>query len=393
MKLLLYSHYFAPSIGGVETLVMSLARGLVEVRTANGAPEFALTLVTQTPREEFDDSALSFSVVRQPGFWKLRELVRGSDAMHIAGPSFQPLFLAWLSGKPTVVEHHAYQAICPNGLLIHQPERSVCPGYFQAGKYVKCLQCQSSSLSVPRSFVSVLAAFPRRALVRRIAANIAVTEHVRQRLALPRSAVVYHGIENTPEAGSPAKPKAASKICFAYVGRFVQEKGIPVFLAAISELRKQGLEFEAILVGDGPERSSIEAQLDAGDLRSIVRITGYLSPAAVAATMADVQVVVMPSVWEETAGFAAIEQLMRGRLVIASDIGGLAEIAGDVSLKFPAGDANALAARMRAAIENPGMIEELGARAQASALTRFSRSRMISEHGAIYRKIWTEQKK
>ena len=49
MKLLLYSHFFAPSVGGVETIVLSLARGLAEVRTADGLSEFDLTLVTETP--------------------------------------------------------------------------------------------------------------------------------------------------------------------------------------------------------------------------------------------------------------------------------------------------------------------------------------------------------
>jgi hypothetical protein len=43
MKLLLYSHFFAPSIGGVETIVLSLARGLAELRDSNGAPEFEIT--------------------------------------------------------------------------------------------------------------------------------------------------------------------------------------------------------------------------------------------------------------------------------------------------------------------------------------------------------------
>jgi glycosyltransferase involved in cell wall biosynthesis len=36
----------------------------------------------------------------------------------------------------------------------------------------------------------------------------------------------------------------------------------------------------------------------------------------------------MPSVSEETAGLSAIEQMIRGRLVIASVIGGLAEVVG-----------------------------------------------------------------
>lgn len=36
MKLLLYSHFLAPSVGGVESIVLSLARGLTEVRTPEG---------------------------------------------------------------------------------------------------------------------------------------------------------------------------------------------------------------------------------------------------------------------------------------------------------------------------------------------------------------------
>ena len=53
--------------------------------------------------------------------------------------------------------------------------------------------------------------------------------------------------------------------------------------------------------------------------------TGEVSQTAVA----DVACVVMPSIKEETAGLAAMEQ-MQGRLVVATDIGGLAEVVGDV---------------------------------------------------------------
>jgi hypothetical protein len=52
MKLLLYSHSCAPSVGGVESIVLSLARGLAEVRTPEGLIELGLTLVTETPAED-----------------------------------------------------------------------------------------------------------------------------------------------------------------------------------------------------------------------------------------------------------------------------------------------------------------------------------------------------
>lgn len=67
MKLLIYSHFFAPSIGGVETIVQSLALGLAGLRDLNCSSEFEITPVTQTPAGHYGDSTLTFRVVRQPG--------------------------------------------------------------------------------------------------------------------------------------------------------------------------------------------------------------------------------------------------------------------------------------------------------------------------------------
>jgi len=39
---------FAPSVGGTETIVLSIARGLSELRTSSGLSEFEITLVTET---------------------------------------------------------------------------------------------------------------------------------------------------------------------------------------------------------------------------------------------------------------------------------------------------------------------------------------------------------
>jgi len=110
MKLLIYSHFFAPSIGGVETIVLSLARGLAEVRNEKGLAEFDVTLATQTPAGSHDDSSLPFRVFRGPRLVKLLELVRESDVVHVAGPALAPLLLSYILRKPLIVEHHGYQA-------------------------------------------------------------------------------------------------------------------------------------------------------------------------------------------------------------------------------------------------------------------------------------------
>ena len=147
MNLLIYSHYFAPSVGGVESIVQSLASGIAGLRTLNGDREFNVTVVTETPAGSYDDTKLPFRLFRRSGVIRLWQLVRASDVIHAAGPAFLPMFLAWLLRKPFVVEHHGYQATCPNGLFVHQPDRTICPGYFQAGRYGKCFQCLRSEFS------------------------------------------------------------------------------------------------------------------------------------------------------------------------------------------------------------------------------------------------------
>ncbi len=95
----------------------------------------------------------------------------------------------------------------------------------------------------------------------------------------------------------------------------------------------------------------------------------------------------MPSTWEETAGLSAIEQMMRGRLVIASDIGGLGEIVADAGLKFPAGDAAALADQMKKVIQHNAEVPALGKAAQARAHSLFLADRMASDHASAYQKL------
>ncbi len=389
MKLLIYSHFFAPSIGGVETIVLSLAGGLAGLRRPDSTPEFAVTVVTQTAAREFDDRSLAFPVVRQPSLIYLYRLIRASDLIHIAGPALSPLVLAKIARKPVVIEHHGYQAICPNGILIQQPDGSLCPGHFQARHYLKCLQCGAHEISWWQSFKRLGLMLPRHLLARAAAANIAITQHLSARHALPESTVIYYGIEDSRAKNFTEHPgdKNSRPLRFAFAGRFVPEKGIPILLEAARILRDQDQKFEVLLIGDGPERTRLEAQIARDGLEHYVRITGFLQGAELAAALDEVHVVVMPSVWEETAGLSAIEQMMRGRLVIGSKIGGLGEVIGDGGLTFPPDKPDALARCMKQALEDNGIIDSIGRKALARARQFFKCQRMIEEHARLYRNV------
>jgi len=395
MKLLIYSHYFAPSVGGVETIVQSLARGLAELRTPKGEPEFEITLATRTLAAGFDDNSLPFAVVRRPTLIHLWDLVRASDVVHVAGAAIAPLALGYLARKPVAIEHHGYHAICPNGLLVQRPEKRVCPGHFVKRHYGQCRRCLRQEFSSLQSWAQLLRQFPRSFLARRVATNIAISDHSLKRCALPHAALICHGMDDPlaarPSFGGPSSP--ASKTCFAYVGRLVSEKGVDVLLEASRLLREEGHSFAVRLIGDGPERSKLEAIIARKHLENSVQVTGFLTGAAFQEALRDVRVVVMPSVWEETAGLAAMEQMMRGRLVIASDIGGLGEIVGDTGLKCAPGDAVVLAGAMRTVLQQPGLIDSFGKRARERALMLFAYERMIAEHARVYRDLFAAHAK
>ena len=60
------------------------------------------------------------------------------------------------------------------------------------------------------------------------------------------------------------------------IGRIVEQKGQSILVQAAAALRDRGLDFELVIVGDGPMRGEIERLIDQHGLRGRVRITGFL---------------------------------------------------------------------------------------------------------------------
>jgi glycosyltransferase involved in cell wall biosynthesis len=77
--------------------------------------------------------------------------------------------------------------------------------------------------------------------------------------------------------------------------------------------------------------------------------------------------------------------MIDGRLVIASDIGGLAEVVADGGLLFPPGDAAALASIMKRVVLDQSLVESIGLKGRKRALAVFNRDRMIRDHACAYR--------
>jgi glycogen synthase len=380
LKVLIYTEYFFPISGGVQTNVFELACGLTEWRSQSENGALQVTVVTRTREATANDKSWPFTLVRHPNLRELLALFRSADVIHIAGPALAPMALSVLLRKPAVVEHHGYQALCPNGILL-LADRTVCPGHFMASRYWKCAACNAKDMGWAGSLRSLVLMAPRRMLSKFMSANIAITDHVAAKLALPRTKTVLYGIR---DSGYRQLPQNGHGFQIGYVGRLVPEKGVPILLRAAKRLSDDGLRFHLTIVGDGPLRQQLEDETRKLGIAGSVTFTGDLAGSALEKVVGPLQTVVMPSVWEETAGLTAIEQMMRGGVVVAADIGGLSEIVGDDGLKFAPGDDSELYLRLREVIEHPDLVGSLSVRARARALKFHSRNTMIESHISVY---------
>jgi len=219
------------------------------------------------------------------------------------------------------------------------------------------------------------------------ARNVAPTAHVAVRLALPRTVTIYHGVPTAPAFPTISEEFCLSPISFAYVGRLVSEKGLELLVEAARRLHVAGCAFDLMFIGDGPERPILEERVDAFGLRPRVAFTGFLRGNELEKALREVAIVVMPSIWEEPAGLSAMEHMMRGRMVIATEIGGVGELVDGTGLKFPVGDIDALTLCMKRVIDEPTLAKELGNKSRQRALQLFGEDRMVAEHLAAYREL------
>jgi len=389
MNLLIYAHRWAPETGGVETITAALARGI-----STGAGGWKVTLATRTPAGEMNDLELPFRVVRRPKIGSLAQLVKGADLVHLAGPALLPLILSIVHRKPVVIEHHGFQTICPNGQLLLATTRMPCPGsgYFMAGRHRECLKCNRGE-GTWTSFRLWALTFVRRWLSGRANANIVPTAWLGTLLRLPRMVTVHHGLVQIEERRSgrsevrATDDRSSPTVTFAFNGRLVTTKGAQTLLEAARQLKSRGLAFQLRFVGDGADRSRLETLAGEYRLDESVRFLGYLSGASLETALQAADAILMPSLGGEVFGLVALENMMRGKLVVVSDIGALAEVVGDAGLTCPTGDVDAWASCIERLIRNPELCVELGRRARERARKYFSIQQMVAGHMGVYESV------
>jgi glycosyltransferase involved in cell wall biosynthesis len=216
-----------------------------------------------------------------------------------------------------------------------------------------------------------------------VAMRIAPAERIRVvRLGLelaPFTGALPRGVLRA-DAGFPAEAPLVGM-----VGRLVPVKDVSTFLRSARLVHAARPDARFSLVGDGPDRAALEAEVASLGLTGAVRFHGWRRD--LPAVYGDLDVVVNASRNEGTP-VALIEALAAGRPVVATAVGGTPDVLehGAHGALVPAQDERALADAIQAALETPPSAERVAA-ARAHVLARYGVPRLLSDLAALYREL------
>jgi len=171
------------------------------------------------------------------------------------------------------------------------------------------------------------------------------------------------------------------------MGRLVSTKGIRLLLKACEILREEKRSFELLVIGDGPERASLETIVREWQLTSHVQFLGRLKQSQISEVLAKATVVVAPSLGGEVFGMVVAENMLNGIPVLASDLGAFVEVIGDAGLTFKMGDPVDLARQMARLVDDSSLLERFRRSARQRVLDCFPMSHMIDGHTEIYYRL------
>ena len=129
-----------------------------------------------------------------------------------------------------------------------------------------------------------------------------------------------------PASPTPPRDRLDGPVRLLFVGRLSPRKGPDVAVAALRELRARGVDARLTLVGSvfpGYEWFEERLREGAADLGGHLEFAGFRSD--VGPALADADVVLVPSVLDESFGNTAVEAVLAGRPTVVSGLRGLRE--------------------------------------------------------------------
>lgn len=312
MKLLISSHAFRPSVGGIETMSFVLAHACMDAG-------HEVKLVTQTPSAQLED--FPFEVIRQPGLKQLYDLVRWCDVYFQNGISLQLACPLVFVPRPWVVAHHTW----------------------------------ISRVNGDKGWQDLLKQY-----MLRFATSISVSRAIAKHLPTP--SITIPNCYRDEFRQLPGVPRTKQLV---FLGRLVSDKGADILLRALAHLKQHKLSPELTIIGVGPEEQVLRRLAEDIGVAGQVDFVGQKTGLELVQLLNAHEILVVPSRWQEPFGLVALEGAACGCVVVGSAGGGLKEAIGPCGTTFANGDTKALAQQLALLLSSPRELKARRDRAEA----------------------------
>ncbi|MBI3553465.1 MAG: glycosyltransferase [Elusimicrobia bacterium] len=204
---------------------------------------------------------------------------------------------------------------------------------------------------------------------------------------------IYNGVDNAswPVSKLERAQKrlelrlGAGELLLGAVGRLDAQKNHALLIDAMARLKDRH-PVRCVILGEGPKRASLEAQIRRNHLEKHVWLLGERDD--VTTWLSCIDVFVLPSLWEGLPN-ALLEAMAMGLPVVASNVDGVAEVVADNQngLLVPPRSAPALAKRIAELCSNALLRQRLGQAARETIAERFTLLNMLAAYEKTYSEI------
>lgn len=350
-------------VGGTEQQVVLLALALrqrgVDVRVA--------ALYAGGPREQelaaADVPVWIGGVPRKWQVWKLAvSLVRFVLLMRRTQPDVVHAFL-----------FHAYVLVGPLGRLARVPVlvagRRSLGRFLDDSPFLRLLE----RLTTP-SYDALVAN----------AQAVADDTLARERVPASRVHVIPNALIPHQHTSSPRTAWGDPPVVLC-VANLIAYKGHRHLLTAAEQLAARGRPLRLVLAGEGPERRTLTEQARRGGIQ--VSLLGQRSD--VERLLSEADLFALPSL-EEGMSNALMEAMAAGLPIVATDVGGNAEVLGDAGVLCRPGDPADLAAALERLLVDEAAARAVGRSARQRAEESFGVQALVDAHLALYARLIKE---
>ena len=221
---------------------------------------------------------------------------------------------------------------------------------------------------------------------------VAVSAEVRDRLLhggvrADRIHLIRNGISVAPFAGATEvrarRAGGSDGLRVGLVGRLAPEKGVDLFLRAVSRVARAFPEATFVVAGDGPDRYLLESLIDELGIRGRAELTGPQSD--MPKFYASLDVLVSAS-RQEGLPMALLEGMASDLPLVATKAGAVSEIVldGQTGFLVDIGDPEGLANAMERLLADPELRASFGAAGRRRVLEHFSAQRLAADYLSVY---------